>query len=231
MLENDQVHAQRPQPRAHRQGRCRDARRPGGGMLFPAGAPDPVQVVLDPLRRRRRDLLLLERPGHAHVSRVFQGSAARAGAFRVMVLGPVRDFPAHRRTGTTWLPAPLPLLRRVPLRGPPLLARQPLPRPIIRARRQGRVPAVPRPGPLRRLQPFPQLSDHRLQRGNPFRLLIEPPRLLPDQRITRILRQRLLGHSTPSFPNQRTAGAPTRCPPQNRDQRTASPTTAEKRGA
>ena len=120
MLEDDQVNGQGTQPRPDGQGRIRHARRAGRDMRPAAGAARLVQVVLDPLRRRHRDLLLLIRPRHAQVSGIRQVPAARALALRVMVLGPVRDLPRHRRTRAARLLPPLPLLLR-PLRGPPLL--------------------------------------------------------------------------------------------------------------
>ena len=111
---------------------------------------------------------------------------------------------------------PLPLLRLRPLRGPPLLPGRLLPGQVIRARRHRGVPAVPRPRPLRRGQLLPQASDHRLQRRDPLRLL-------PDQRITRILR-RHIGHSPGSSPKPRSATTATpRLPPKrNRRSRTAA---------
>ena len=64
MLEDEQVNRQGAQPRPDGQGRIRDARRPGRDMGPAAGALRLVQVVLHPLRRRRRqhrDLLRLRR--------------------------------------------------------------------------------------------------------------------------------------------------------------------------
>ncbi len=72
----DQVNGQGAQPRPDGQGRVRHARRPGRDVLPPAGAPRFVQVVLDPLRRRCRNLVLLIGPGNAQVSRIGQVSAA-----------------------------------------------------------------------------------------------------------------------------------------------------------
>jgi len=59
MLEDDQVYSQRTQPRPDGQRHVRHARRVRRDMLPAAGAPCLVQVVLHPLRRRGRDLLLL----------------------------------------------------------------------------------------------------------------------------------------------------------------------------
>ena len=56
---------------------------------------------------------LLIRPRHAQVSGVRQVPAARAPALRVMVLGPVRDLPPHRRTRAARL---LPRFRFLPAR-------------------------------------------------------------------------------------------------------------------
>ena len=52
----------------------------GRDMRPAAGAPRLVQVVLHPLRRRGRDLLLLIRPGNPQVSGIRQVTAARARA-------------------------------------------------------------------------------------------------------------------------------------------------------
>ena len=102
-------------------------------------------------------------PGQRHRP----GPAARAGALGIVILGPVRDLPRHRRARAARLLPPL-LLR--PLRSAPLLPRRLPPRQVIRARRHRGVPAVPRPRPRRRLQLLPQVSDHRLQRRDPLRL-------------------------------------------------------------
>jgi hypothetical protein len=64
MLEHDQVHGQGTQPRPDRQGRVRHARRARCDVSPAARALRLVQVVLHPLRRRGRDLLLLIRPGN-----------------------------------------------------------------------------------------------------------------------------------------------------------------------
>ena len=76
MLEDDQVNRQGTQPRPDRQRRIRHARRAGRGMHPAAGAPGLVQVVLHPLRRRGRDLLLLIRPGNPQVIGAGQVTAA-----------------------------------------------------------------------------------------------------------------------------------------------------------
>ena len=216
MLEDDQVNRQRPQPRPDRQGRIRHARRTRRVMLPAAGAPRLVQVMLDPLRRRGRDLLLLIGPGNPQVSGIRQVQAARALPFRVMVLRPVRDLPAHRRPRAARLLPALPLLVLRPLRGPPLLPPLLPARQVIRRRRHRGIPAVPRPRPLRRLQPLPQVSDQCLQHRDPLRLR-------PDQRITRIrgplLRRRHIGHSPRSSPKPRSATGATPQPPSKRNQR------------
>ena len=148
-------------------------------MRLAAGAPRLVQVVLHPLRRRGRDLLLLKRPGNPQVSRVRQVTAAGAAPSGIVVLGPVRDLPRHRRARAARLLPPLLLLR--PLRGPPLLPGRLPPRQVIRRRRHRGVPAVPRPRPLRRRQLLPQVSDHRLQRRDLLRLRREPPPCSPSR--------------------------------------------------
>jgi hypothetical protein len=90
-----------------------------------------------------------------------------------------------------------------PLRGPPLLTQHLPPRQIIRARRHRRIPAVPRPRALRRLQPLPQISKHGLQ-------LRDPLRLLTDQRIPRIRRRLATGRISHSPQSSRNHGQPLR---------------------
>ena len=121
MLEDDQVNRQGPQPRPDRQGGIRDTRRAARGMHPAAGAPGLVQVVLHPLRRRGRDLLLLIRPGYPQVSGIGQVPAARARALRTVILGPVRDLPRHGRPRAARL---LPALLLRTLSSPPLLPRR-----------------------------------------------------------------------------------------------------------
>ena len=199
MLEDDQVNGQGTQPRPDRQRRIRHARRAGRGMHPAAGAPGLVQVVLHPLRRRSRDLLLLIRPGNPQVIGIGQVTAARARAPGMVILGPVRNLPRHGRPRAARLLPALLLLR--PLSGPPLLPRRLPARQVIRARRHRGVPAVPRPCPRRRLQLLPKVSDRRLQRGDLPGLRRDQLFLLPDQRITRILRRipgRHIGHSPQS---------------------------------
>ena len=191
MLEDDQVNRQGAQLRPDRQRRIRHARRAARGMHPAAGAPGLVQVVLHPLRRRGRDLLLLIRPGNPQVSGIGQVTAARARALGMVILGPVRDLPRHGRPRAARLLPALLLLR--PLSGPPLLPRRLPARQIVRARRHRGIPAVPRPRALRRLQLLPKASDRRLQRSDLPGLRRDQLRLLPDQRITRILR-RIRGH-------------------------------------
>ena len=228
MLEDDQVNRQGAQPRADGQGGIRHARRADRHMGPAAGAPRLVQVVLHPLRRRGRDLLLLKRPRDAQVLRVRQVTAAGAAPFRVVILGPVRDLPRHRRARAARLLSPLLLLRA--LRRPPLLPGRFPPRQVIRRRRHRRIPAVPRPRPLRSRQLLPQVSDHRLQRRDLLRLRREPPlllpeplRLLPDQRIPRISRLRI-GHNPQSSRKSRTATTATPQAPLKRNQRSPTAT-------
>jgi len=171
-----------------------------------------VQVVLHPLRRRGRDLLLLIRPGNTQVSRIRQALPAGTLTCGIVVLGPVRGLPAHRGARAARLLPRLPLSLR-PLRGAPLPPRRLPARHVIRRRRHRGVPAVPRPRPHRRRQLIPQVSDHRLQRRDPLRLPGDLRRLLTDQRITRIPRRRI-GHSPRSSPEPRTATTATpRQPP------------------
>jgi hypothetical protein len=99
MLEDDQVNGQGPQSGPDGQGGIRDTRRPGRDMHPAAGAPGLVQVVLHPLRRRRRDLLLLIRPGDPQVSGIRQVADAGSAALGMVILGPVRDLPRHGRPG------------------------------------------------------------------------------------------------------------------------------------
>ena len=131
------------------------ARRAGGPRhAAAAGAAHFVQVMLDPLRRRR-DLLLLIRPRHAQVSGVRQVPAAGAPALRVMVLGPVPDLHTSPHPGCPAAsPVPLPVRS---FRGPPLLARQLPPWLVVRRRRHRGVPAVRATPPAPpRLKPLPQ---------------------------------------------------------------------------
>ena len=199
MLEDDQVNRQGTQPRPDGQRRIRHARRAGRGMGPAAGAPGLVQVVLHPLRRRGRDLLLLIGPGNPQVSGTGQATAARAGALGMVILGPVRDLPRHGRPRAARLLPALLLLR--PLSSTPLLPRRPPARQVIRARRHRGVPAVPRPRARRRLQLLPKAGNRRLQRGDLPGLRRDQLRLLPDQRITRIrgrIPGRHIGHSPQS---------------------------------
>jgi len=130
MLEDDQVNSQGPQPRPDGQRGIRDARRPGRDMRPAAGTPGLVQVVLDPLRRRQRDLLLLIRPGNPQVSGIRQVTAAGAGTLGMVILGPVRDLPRHRCPRAARLLPALLLLR--PLSSAPLLPWRPPARQVIR---------------------------------------------------------------------------------------------------
>jgi hypothetical protein len=91
-------------------------------MLAAAPAPGLVQVMLDPLRGRRRDLYLLERPGHARVLRRAQVRAAPARATRVVIDDLVWLGPAQRRSRRPGLPARLALRT---LRRPALLPGRP----------------------------------------------------------------------------------------------------------
>ena len=220
MLEDDQVNRQGPQPGPDGQGGIRHAPRPGRDMHPAAGAPGLMQVVLHPLRRRDRDLLLLIRPGNPQVSGIRQVTAAGAGTLGMVILGPVRDLPPHRCPRAARLLPALLLLR--PLRSAPLLPRRLPARQAIRARRHRGVPAVPRPRALRRLQLPPKVSDHRLQRSDLLRLRRDQLRLLPDQRITRIrgrLPGRRIGHSPQSSPKPRSPTTATPRPTLERNPR------------
>ena len=128
-----------------------------------------MQVVLHPLRRRDRDLLLLIRPGNPQVSGVGQVPAARAGTPGMVILGPVRDLPRHGcPRAARLLPA---LLLPRPLSSAPLLPRRLPARQVIQALRRHRgVPAVPRPRARRGPQLLPKAGDDRLQRGDLLRL-------------------------------------------------------------
>jgi two-component sensor histidine kinase len=70
------------------------------GVIQPVRLPARLCFVqvLDPLRRRRRDLVLLIRQG-TKVSRLCQVPAARARAQRVIVLGAIRLLPPRHRPG------------------------------------------------------------------------------------------------------------------------------------
>src|SRR5260370_1130372 len=122
--------------------------------------------------------------------------------------------------------------RETPRAPPPLPPRPPPPGGATGAGGHGGFPAVrrPRPPPPPRL--LPQASAPRLQHRNPprlpsdlLRLRRKPCRLLPDQRITRILRRRHISHSPESSPKPRSAATATPHTPPNRNQRppTATP--------
>ena len=137
-----------------------------------------VQVVLDPLRRRDQDLLLLiqrQPPGHRHPPDPGRTRTPLAGTSPRR--GP--DRPPHRRARAARLLPWLLLLR--PFHRPPLLPGRLPSRLVIRRRRHRGVPAVPRPPALRCLKPLPQVSDHGLQRRDTLRLRGDALRLLPDQ--------------------------------------------------
>jgi hypothetical protein len=120
----------------------------------------------------------------------------------------------------------LPLLLS-PLRGTPLLpGRRPAPRQVIGARRHRGIPGIPGRGPQGRVQLPLQLRDQRGQR-------LDLPRLLADQRITRILRRQRLGHATRSSPKPAQPAAAIHSSPRNRDPgipNPASPKTQANKG-
>ena len=136
---------------------------------------------------RGRDLLLLIGPGDAQVSGVRQVSAARAGTLREVVLGPVRGLPAHRRAR---LPGCFPGFLFLSARSAARRSFRGGFRPG-RSSADGGIEEFPlfRDPARSRVQLLPQVSDHRLQRRDPLRLPGDLRRLLPDQRITRILRR------------------------------------------
>jgi hypothetical protein len=78
-----------------------------------AGAPCPVQVVLDPAGGRLGDLQLLIRAGHPQAARAGQVRAAAAQPLRIVADHLVRLGPAHRRP---WRARLLAALTRRPLR-------------------------------------------------------------------------------------------------------------------
>ena len=137
MPEDHQVNRQGTQPRSDGQRGVRHPRRARRDMLPAAGARRLAQVVLDPPRRRSRDLLLLIRPGNLLVGGIRQITAAGTGTPGIMVLGPVRDLPRHGCP----LPARLlPALFLRPLSSAPLLPRGLPARQVIRARRHEEFP-------------------------------------------------------------------------------------------
>ena len=190
MLEDDQVNRQGPQPRpidsaesgtpAGRAAASPGRRRtwPRAGRAAPAPPPRPGSPPADttgqPPGQRHR-------PGHGRTSTRPRDGDPRSGP------GPA----------TSWTPPGCPaasaLLLPRPLSSPPLLPRRLPARQIVRARRHRGIPAVPRPRALRRLQLLPKARDRRLQRSDLPGLRRDQLRLLPDQRITRILR-RIPGH-------------------------------------
>jgi hypothetical protein len=122
VLEDHQVNRQGTQPRADRESGAWHAGRARRDMRRAAGAADLVQVVLDSLRGRDGDLLLLEGPGNSQFSSARQVTPARAGTAGEVILGAVRDLPGHGRARAARL---LALLRGGgPLRGPPLPPRR-----------------------------------------------------------------------------------------------------------
>ena len=236
VLENHQVHRQRPEPGADRQRGVRHARRARRGVRLPAGAFRAVQVVLHPLRRRSRDLLLLKRagqpphqrrpPGPRRTSTRPRDRRPRSGPGPPHVMeapGLPGCFPRFFFFFSARSAARRCFLGRLP------------PRQVIRARRHRGVPAVPRPRSFRRRELLPQVSDHRLQHGDPLRLPgdlpcldLEPRGLLPDQRITQYTGQplrRRIGHSRQSSPKPRpaTTATPSPQPSRNQRSRTATP--------
>jgi hypothetical protein len=108
VLVNHQVNGQGTQPRPGRQRGRGDAGRARRSVLLPAArAFHVVQVVLNTFGLWGRDFFLLIGPGQAQVPAIPQVHPARARALWIMVLGPARDFPGHRRAGATGLLAAL----------------------------------------------------------------------------------------------------------------------------
>ena len=167
--------------------------------------------MLVPDRRTRlRDVLLLIRTDDAQVSRAGQVQAAPAGALREVIDNLVRLAPAHRGARRAGLLPAVPLLF-CPLGGAPLLpGRRPASGQVIAARRHRGVPRVPGRGTQGRVQLLPQLRDQRCQ-------CRDLPRLLADQRITRILRRQRPGHGTRSSPRPAPLAPATHASQPNRD--------------
>jgi hypothetical protein len=96
---------------------------PGAGyhVLAAAAAQSIVQVMLDPLHGRLRDLQLLERAGHPEIRRGGQVRAALARPLRVVIAGVIGLRPAHRRSRRPQLLPPLAAGRA--LSSAPLLTR------------------------------------------------------------------------------------------------------------
>jgi len=211
VLEDRQVNGHRRQSRPDRQRRVRHLGRARGDMHPPARAPGLVQVMLVPGNRPRlRDVLLLIGTDDAQVSRVGYVQAAPAGTLREVIDDLVRLAPAHRGTRRAGLLPAVPLLFR-PLGGAPLLpGRRPASRQVIAARRHRGVPRVPGRGPQGRVQLLLQLRDQRCQ-------CRDLPRLLADQRITRILRRQRLGHGTRSSPKPAPPAPASHASQRNRD--------------
>ena len=227
VLEDRQVNGHGRQARPDRQRRVRYPRRARGDMDPPARAPRAVQVMLVADRRAGlRDVLLLIGPGNAQVSGTRELQAAPAGPLREVIDDLVRPAPAHRRARCAGLLPRLPLLLR-PLGGAPLPPRRRPPAgQVIAARRHRGVPRVPGRGPQGRVQLPPQLRDQRRQRR-------DLPRLLSDQRITRILRQQRLGHATRSSPKPAPPASATHASQPNRNPgicNPASPKTQSQQG-
>ena len=145
---------------------------------------------------------LLKRPGGTPGLTVRQVQAARAGTLRVMLLGPDRDLPHHRRPRAARL-RPFSASRHARRCSAASSSEQGLA--VRRRRRRWRsCTCCPRRRPESRLQLPPQVSDHRLQRRDPLRLRLKPRRLLTDQPITRILQQRHMGSAAHDSPGNHT---------------------------
>ena len=152
VLEDQQVDGQRPQPRADRDRGVRDAGRAGRHVGLPARAPALVQVMLD------RSDACGSGTSFCWYDRATPRSAAPPGPRRTRRCprgssrGSIRDRSRSSPPPAPRLLAPPALLRRVPLRRPPLLPGRLAARRVIHAGRHRGVPAVPRHGPL---QPRP----------------------------------------------------------------------------
>ena len=155
--------SQGTQPRAGGHRRVRHPRRARRHVLAAAAAQSVVQVMLDPLRGRFRDLQLPERAGHPEIPGGCQVRAALARPLRVVIPGVIGLGPAHRRSRRPRLLPPLAAgraFRRAPLPAGRLAARLV----ITRWRHRG-VPAAARQGALQPGDPGLQLRDPRIPRG------------------------------------------------------------------
>ena len=232
VLENHQVNRQRPQPRpddsaesgtpAGRGAACSSRRR-----------TRPCRSCCTRSAGRGRDLLLLKRPGNTQVSGIRQVPRRTSRPLGVVVLGPVRDLPAHRRARAARL---LPPLSSSPPAPRPAAASSaasaPAGHPTTAASRSSRCSATP-PAPPPTTAPAGQRPSPPAPRSAPpaRRFPAASPAACSRISASRGSPQRRIGHSPKSSPKPRTATTATPRPPPKRNQPslTAAPAPGESR--